>query len=658
MVGKGMRVLLSWPSLTVLFSALILGCGAEPAPESGDAQGVPLVDIAADAASQDTSSDTAEPPVMRLPEDLTGGFIDLTEGVTPWPPFAVHAGDTATERLPDVTFGVFADLNGGKSLEVILSGSVDSSLPRQIYAFDRDASALVAWDEDPLPQGIISGVLDLDGDGHQDAVMAEDGGVIRVRWGDALGTFEDVTDLETSPATFSDERASFHLTDIDQDGWLDLMMNGECGVALLFRTGPRSWSHRPEALQGFDSHDPYALSTWPSQGRPPVLLALGHPGCGLYSAFQSEARDAAGYPLFEPLSIYDSGQGSGGQGGFSPLMSPMGSAVADLDRDDAFDLVITLDPAHIILDGASPWPVDSTQPDSGLLFSTTESGGFQVGWAVALVDLDKDGLDDVIVSHGDDAARFLGEEASPGPQWATVHLNMGDFRFLDATEHLGLGRLGGWRAMATGDLDGDADCDLIIGGLGQAPRVYLNEVTTPNKGLTLKLLGQTSNRFGIGAEVVVNPIGTSAQNRYVVGASGGPKTLNETVVYAGLGQAPGADVTVHWPSGAVQVVSGLVAGQAHVITEPEVITVTPASRHVTAGGSDEVTLTIRPDAEATSVEVVITHGDGVPTQALEETPGVWIASVTSPPAPGSARLEVRVDGAALPISPRVWWDSP
>ena len=84
----------------------------------------------------------------------------------------------------------------------------------------------------------------------------------------------------------------------------------------------------------------------------------------------------------------------------------------------------------------------------------------------------------------------------------------------------------------------------------------------------------------------------------------------------------------------------------------------PASRHVTAGGSDEVTLTIRPEGEATSVEVFITHGDGVPTQALEDPPGVWTASVTSPPVPGSARLEVRVDGVALPIAPRVWWDSP
>jgi hypothetical protein len=336
----------------------------------------------------------------------------------------------------------------------------------------------------------------------------------------------------------------------------------------------------------------------------------------------------------------------------------MGAAVADLDRDDALDLVMTLDPAHIILDGAAPWPVSSTQPDSGLLFSTTESGGFQVGWAVALVDLDKDGLDDVIVSHGDDAARFLGEQASPGPQYATVHLNLGGFRFLDATAHLGLDRLGGWRAMTTGDLDGDADCDLIIGGLGEAPRVYRNDVTTSNRGLALRLEGRASNRLGVGAEVVVNPIGTSAQQRYVVGASGGPKSLSEPLIYAGLGASAGADVTIYWPSGAVQVVPGLIAGSTHDITEPELLSIAPAARHLTAGSSEVATLTIRPETSATSVEVVITHGDGIPSPAFEEAPGVWTATITPPPVAGSARVEVRVDGVALPLAPRLWWESP
>jgi hypothetical protein len=235
---------------------------------------------------------------------------------------------------------------------------------------------------------------------------------------------------------------------------------------------------------------------------------------------------------------------------------------------------------------------------------------------------------------------------------------MGDFHFLDATQHLGLGRLGGWRAMTTGDLDGDADCDLIIGGLGEPPRVYRNDVTTPNRGLIIRLEGRTSNRLGVGAEVVVNPIGTSAQQRYAVGASGGPKALSEPLIYAGLGTAVGADVTVYWPSGVVQTVSDLVAGATHRIIEPELITIAPANRHLLAGGPGVATLTVRPAGPATSVTIAISHGDGVPGQAVEEAPGVWTVSLTPPAVAGSARLEVRVDGVVLPVSPRLWWDSP
>ncbi|MGB0591648.1 MAG: CRTAC1 family protein, partial [Myxococcota bacterium] len=586
-----MRVLPSWRFALSLLCSLLLGCSTAPEPTSDDAGEARIEDTGPSGSDGDVGPRTPAPVEARLPEDLAGGFVDLTASVRPWPPFPVDPGEVMSERLPDVTFGVFADLNGGKSLEVILSGSLEAEVSRQTYTYDSDAGALIPWEADALPPGVVMGALDLDGDGHVDAIMAEDGGMIRVRWGDALGAFEAFTELTTVAPTFFSERTSVHLSDIDQDGWLDVMMNGACGMALLFRTGPRAWSDRPAALQGFDAHDPYALSTWPSQGRPPVLLALGHPGCGFYSAFQSDTRDDEGYPLFEPLSIYDSGQGGPSDDGVSAFMSPMGAAVADLDRDDALDLVMTLDPAHIILDGAVPWPVSSTQPDSGLLFSTTESGGFQVGWAVALVDLDKDGLDDVIVSHGDDAARFLGEQTSPGPQRATVHLNLGDFRFLDATAYLGLDRLGGWRAMTTGDLDGDADCDLIIGGLGEAPRVYRNDVMTPNRSLALRLEGRASNRFGVGAEVVVNPIGTSAQQRYVVGASGGPKSLSEPLIYAGLGTAAGADVTVYWPSGAVQVVAGLIAGNTHDITEPDVLSIAPTDRHLTAGSSEVAVLT-------------------------------------------------------------------
>jgi hypothetical protein len=239
-----------------------------------------------------------------------------------------------------------------------------------------------------------------------------------------------------------------------------------------------------------------------------------------------------------------------------------------------------------------------------------------------------------------------------------VHLNGGDFRFLDATEHLGLGRRGGWRALTIGDLDGDADPDLIVGGYGEAPRVYLNDIETPNRGLVLRLLGTTSNALGLGARVVVNPIGTSDEQVYAVGAMGSPKAVSSPRVYAGLGSAAGAHVTVFWPSGIVQSVTGLVAGATHLLTEPELLTITPSSRHLAAGGAEVATLVVRPEEPASSVVVTITHGDGIPSAAVQTGDGAWTLTVAPPPASGYARLEVLIDGQPLAIRPRLWWDAP
>ena len=654
----------SWYSMA-LAASLLVSCSVAP-EDPGEVSTTAVEDTSVqdtevpvpDGADLQPSEVEDGLPPLRLPETLSGGFVDLSEGLESWPPFEVNPGEASSERLPDVSFGIFADLNGGTSLEVILSGDVGADLPRQTYGYDKESGGLVPWDEDSLPPGVVSAVLDLDGDGMVDALMAEDGGTMGVRWGDALSRFEELSPLETETQARFSERGSFHLIDLDQDGWLDIMMNDTCGMALLFRTGPRTWTHRAGALQGFDAQNPYALSSWPVAGRTPVIFALGHPSCGFYSGFEQSDEDGEGYPLYEPVSVYDPGQHHERPEGVTGMISPMGAAVADLDRDDLLDLFVTLDPAHIIVNGATPWPVSSTTPDSGLLFIPADAPGNQVGWGVSLVDLDADGLDDVVVAHGDDAGRFLGEVPSPGDQWATVHLNMGGMRFLDATEHLGLGRRGQWRALSVGDLDGDADPDFIVGGVGEAPRVYRNDLETPNRRIALRLEGRTSNRLGIGAHVIVNPLGRPELQRYAVGASGSPKAISQPIIYAGIGTAAGANVTVHWPSGVVQRVEGLIAGATHQIVEPELLTVSPATRRVSAGGQEVITLRVRPESPATSVSAIITHGDGIPGAAVDQGDGSWSLTIQPPPGEGSARVEVRVDGEPIPIRPRLFWGAP
>ena len=55
------------------------------------------------------------------------------------------------------------------------------------------------------------------------------------------------------------------------------------------------------------------------------------------------------------------------------------------------------------------------------------------------------------------------------------------------------------------------------------------------------------------------------------------------------------------------------------------------------------------------VEVVIAHGGGRLTTATRDATG-WTATLTAPPAPGSAQLVIRVDGVPSRIKPRIWFD--
>ena len=660
-------------------AAAFLGCGeALPlAPEiASDARDDAIVVLDGDgdveaAAGEQTPSGASEevwvslPDIVRpeppptVPEHLQGRFVDLVEPISPWPPFEIFAGDTEAKKLPDVTYGIFVDLEGDGTTEVVLSGVGDGeSTQRAIYRYEDTTQGLVAID-DPLPS--LGGVVlaeDIDGDGFTDLLLVRLGEYV-ILWGDAAGTYGAESVLAPSEQLGDVERTAFQLMDLDNDGWMDLMVRGECGLLVLMRTGPRRFEPRPAILQGYETATPYAIGLHTPPEHPPLLLVMGHAECGFYVAFSQEDLDQEGYPLLGPVTVYES-PNNDAQSGLEGLIghAPMGSAVSDLNQDGALDLYISLNPDHAILDGTLSFPINAPKVESGLWAHRSDEGLPQLPWGVALLDLDRDGLDDVITAHGHDTSQFFGSDPNPGPQWLTAHWNAGGFRFAEATELLGLERRGGWRALAVGDLDGDHDPDLIVGGLGEAPRVYRNDIETPHRGMAITLSGRVSNRLGLGAQVVVTPSGSERPQRYLVGGMSSPKIFSTPTLYPGLGAAERAEVSVHWPSGINQVVSDLAADSHHHLVEPEVLTISPVSRRLPAGGEAVATLTVSPQSPATTVSLIITHGDGIPGEAIQGEDGVWTLSVAPPPSSGSARLEIRIDGEAMAIHPRLFWDEP
>jgi len=181
-------------------------------------------------------------------------------------------------------------------------------------------------------------------------------------------------------------------------------------------------------------------------------------------------------------------------------------------------------------------------------------------WGGAWGDYDNDGcLDLFVLSY-------------TGPN-ALFH-NQGDGTFTNVNL-AGLQKNGNERvAAAWGDYDNDGFLDLFVACGNAVPTrnlLYHNNGNS-NAWLKLELVGQASNRSGIGARVRVQAtIGdkTFWQMRQISG-TGASCGGNGLVAHFGLGDATKADVVrIEWPSGIVQELSNVPAKQFLTITEQQ-----------------------------------------------------------------------------------------
>jgi hypothetical protein len=127
------------------------------------------------------------------------------------------------------------------------------------------------------------------------------------------------------------------------------------------------------------------------------------------------------------------------------------------------------------------------------------------------------------------------------------------------------------RGQAVGDIDNDGDLDILITNNGQPPELLRNDGDNRGASLLFHLVGQKSNRDGVGARLNLT-VGAKRQIREVKAGSS-YLGQNDLRMHFGLGQAARAEkVEIRWPSGTIDVLENVAANQVLTVTEGKGIT--------------------------------------------------------------------------------------
>jgi enediyne biosynthesis protein E4 len=434
-------------------------------------------------------------------------------------------------------------------------------------------------------QGVAVG--DFDNDGYPDLYVTGYGRAILYH-NNRDGTFTDITE-KAGVADRGGWSTSAGWFDYDKDGWLDLLVanyidwspshNVWCGE---HRPGYRSYCHpgnyRGQHLKLYHNNHDGTFSDVSDQSGVGKPEAKGM-GVALFDFDNDGWPDIAvandSWPnflfvnqhngRFEDVSLV-SGIAASEDGRYE---AGMGIDAADVDGDGWLDIYVT----HLDFELNRLYHnnQDGTFTDDTFNSGIGNKALLLSGVAMKFLDYDNDGWNDIVQLNGamlDNIELYHSEVSYREP--LLMYRNLGKGHFEKVSDGLGpdFVRPVVGRGIATADYDNDGDIDIVTNNRGDYPSLLRNDGGNRNHWLTVLLIGQKSNRDGIGASLRL----TSEGFVKVEQAKGGTSYMSasDPRIHFGLGKRTRIEsLDITWPSGQVDHLRNLPVDQIIAVKEGE-----------------------------------------------------------------------------------------
>lgn len=538
-----------------------------------------------------TDRDEIEAKILHQPDDSVLGRVAFS----PWTDdsYTETFGSAFTDVTPSAlqSFGVARgaawgdfDADGDHDLYVSCEGTNHLFENQGGVFLDVTPAALA----DP-GQSFDAQWVDFDNDGDLDLAVANRNAESRVYSNDGAGEWNTYF-------VFGSAHHSMAWADLDRDGDLDVILGAEDGGAKIYYRNPTGFvpaggSYSPLQAYGIATGD------FNDDGWTDVAVSGAEDGIPRTYVWRNSNGD-----LQNPYTLVLPGP---------QLYSSPSFADADLDGD--LDLFV------------AGWNGEGTLACAvGDDFNALCSAALRTTTATAMCgswgDFDNDGFQDLFLTVADAPNR--------------LYQNRGSTEFVEVADEILADAAGSDTAGAAwADYDNDGDLDLFVVGGGGDNRLLRND-GGGNHWIQVDLVGIESNRFGVGAKIVVHSAGSTLVQEVSTGSGwlGG----NALTASFGLGTSSTVDaIEVRWPTGQVGNYGPFPADQRLTLSEQVATAVRPSGPTRVSFGPSQP----NPTSSATRISLTLPRSEQVEFQ-VHDVRGRLIRTVQAAPLPAGHHVLV------------------